>query len=175
MRITTPGAVLLDWRPEDAPSLARHGDSPGIAATMRDGFPVPYTLEDAHAFIGAATGPGGHLYLAIELDGEAVGGIGVRPLGDVYCRTAEIGYWLSASCRGRGIATDAVRALVPVAFRRFEILRLQAGVFSNNPASMRVLEKAGFVREAVHERAIWKNGQVLDEVLYVRFAPGAGP
>ena len=90
----------------------------------------------------------------------------------MYRRTAEIGYWLAEPWRGRGIATDAVRALVPVAFRRFDIVRLQAGVFSNNPASMRVLEQCGFSREAVRERAIWKNGLLLDEVVYVRFGPG---
>jgi RimJ/RimL family protein N-acetyltransferase len=171
MRITTPSALLRDWKPEDAASLARHANSPRIAAMMRDGFPSPYTLEEAHSFIAAATGPGSHLYLAIEVDGEAVGGIGVRPLEDVYRRTAEIGYWLSESYRGRGIATDAVRALVPIAFRRFGIVRLQAGIFSNNSASMHVLEKTGFVREAVHAKAIWKDGHLLDEVVFVRFAP----
>jgi [ribosomal protein S5]-alanine N-acetyltransferase len=174
MKIVTPSAVLRDWRPEDAASLARHADSPRIAAAMRDGFPSPYTLEDARRFIAAATGLNANLVLAIELDGEAVGGIGVHPLGDVYCRTAEIGYWLAESCRGRGIATDAVRAIVPAAFARFGIVRLQAGVFSNNPASMRVLEKAGFVREAVHANAIWKHGRLLDEVVYVRFGPDVG-
>lgn len=175
MEIVTPSAVLRDWRPGDAASLARHANSPRIAQTMRDAFPSPYSLEDAHRFIAAATDSDENLVLAIDLDGEAVGGIGVHPLGDVYRRTAEIGYWLSESCRGRGIATDAVRALVSVAFDRFDLVRLQAGVFSTNPASMRVLEKSGFVCEAVHEKAIWKNGRLLDEVVYVHFRPGAGP
>ncbi len=175
MEIVTPSAVLRDWRFDDAAPLARHANSPRIAAMMRDAFPSPYTLEDANRFIAAATSTDANLVLAIDLGGEAVGGIGVHPLGDVYRRTAEIGYWLSESCRGRGITTDAVRAIVPVAFDRFGIVRLQAGVFSNNPASMRVLEKAGFVREAVHASAIWKNGRLLDEVVYVRFGPGAAP
>ena len=174
MEIVTPGAVLRDWRGGDAAPLARHANSPRIAAMMRDAFPSPYSLEDAHRIIAAATGTDGNLALAIEIDGEAVGGIGIHPLGDVYRRTAEIGYWLSESCRGRGIATDAVRAIVPVAFDRFDLARLQAGVFSTNPASMRVLEKAGFVREAVHASAIWKNGRLLDEVVYVRFGPETG-
>lgn len=174
MEITTPSAVLRDWRPEDAAMLARHADSPRIAAMMRDGFPSPYTLEDAHRFIAAVRASDRNLFLAIEVDGEAAGGIGVHPLDDVFRRTAEIGYWLSESCRGRGIATDAVRALAPVAFGRLGIVRLQAGVFSTNPASMRVLEKSGFARECVHRNAIWKNGRLLDEVMYVRFGPGTG-
>jgi [ribosomal protein S5]-alanine N-acetyltransferase len=60
-----------------------------------------------------------------------------------------------------------VRALVPVAFRKSDIVRLQAGIFPDNPASMRVLEKCGFTREAVHKNAITKNGVTMDEMLYV--------
>lgn len=171
MEITTPSALLRDWRATDAASLARHADDPGIAAMMRDAFPSPYTLEDAFRFIAAAICTDTDLMLAIEVNGEAVGGIGIHLLGDVYRRTAEIGYWLAVPSQGRGIATDAVRTLVPVAFRQFDLVRLQAGVFSNNIASMRVLEKCGFVREAVHQNAIWKHGRLLDEVVYVRFGP----
>lgn len=58
---------------------------------------------------------------------------------------------------------------MPVVFERFDIVRLQAGVFASNPASMRVLEKCGFVREAVLRDAITKNGIVMDEVMHVRF------
>lgn len=176
MRFVTPSSVLRTWTPDDAESLVRHANNPRIAATMRDGFPSPYTPTDARRFIAAATDTASHLYLAIDVRGEAVGGIGVQPLDDVKRRTAEIGYWLSESFRGRGIVTDAVRSLVPVAFERFDIVRLEAGVFSNNPASMRVLEKCGFAREAVHRMAVTKNGATLDEIVYVRFRGGeAGP
>jgi RimJ/RimL family protein N-acetyltransferase len=101
--------------------------------------------------------------------GEAVGGIGIHPLNDVKRRSAEIGYWLSQSLWGKGIITDAVQSLVPVALKRYDIVRLEAGIFSNNSASMRVLEKSGFIREVVHQKAITKNGMLLDEVIYVYF------
>ena len=169
MRIITPSSSLRNWTPKDAESLARHANSPRIAATMRDAFPSPYTLDDAHRFIAMATSPTTHLLLAIDRRGEAVGGIGIHPLDGVRHRSADIGYWLSESLWGKGIVTDAVRSLVPVAFGMFDVVRLQAGIFSNNPASMRVLEKCGFIREAVHKNAIVKNGEILDEVLYVRF------
>jgi RimJ/RimL family protein N-acetyltransferase len=174
MRIATPSSLLRDWTPEDIPALARYADDPRVAATLRDGFPSPYTEENARRFIAMATSPDAPgLFLAIDVDGEASGGIGIHPLSDVYRRTAEIGYWLSPSLWGRGIATDAVRALVPVAFATYDIVRLQAGVFSDNPASGRVLEKCGFVREAVHRHAVTKNGRLLDEVLYVCFRTDA--
>jgi RimJ/RimL family protein N-acetyltransferase len=172
MQIITPSAVLRDWSIGDAGSLVRHANNPRIAAMMRDAFPSPYTLEDAYSFIITATDRAQHLFLAIDLGGEAVGGIGVQPMDDVRHRTAEIGYWLSETFWGRGIATDAVRSLVPVAFEVYDIVRLQAGIFSNNPASMRVLEKCGFVREAVLTKAITKNGVLFDEVVYVHFGGG---
>jgi ribosomal-protein-alanine N-acetyltransferase len=169
MRIITPSCTLRDWNPGDAGSLARHANNPRIAAIMRDAFPSPYTLEDAHRFISMATGLTSNLFLVIEVKGEAVGGIGIHPLEDVKRKSAEIGYWLSESLWGKGIVTDAVRSLVPFAIERCDIVRLQAGIFSNNPASMRVLEKCGFTREAIHRDAITKNGALLDEVMYVHF------
>lgn len=170
MQIITPSAILRDWSAADAPILARFADNPRIAATLRDGFPSPYTSGDTERFIAQATAPGRrNLFLAIEVDGQASGGIGIHPLEDVYRRTAEIGYWLAEPYWGRGIVTDAVRAIVPVAFDRYDIARIQAGIFSNNPASMRVLEKCGFIREAVHKDAVTKNGVTMDEVMFVRF------
>ena len=169
LQIRTPGAILRPWQKDDAPLLARHADNPRVSSCMRDLFPSPYTVEDAFRFIAMATGPSRSILLAIEVRGEAAGGIGIHPLEDVHRGTAEIGYWLAEPFWGRGIVTDAVRALVPVAFEKTGIARIQAGIFSNNPASMRVLEKCGFVREAVHRNAIIKNGVVMDEVMYVRF------
>lgn len=169
MRILTPSSTLRDWDVHDVMSLLNHADNPRIAASMRDAFPSPYTRDDSERFIRMATSGSPNLFLAIDLDGEAVGGIGIHPLGDIHRGSAEIGYWLSESCWGQGIVTDAVSSLVPVAFEEFEIVRLQAGIFSNNPASMRVLEKCGFRKEAVHKNAITKHGMLLDEVMYVHF------
>jgi len=166
--IRTPGVLLRPWQQEDASPLARHANNPRVSACMRDAFPSPYTIEDARRFIAMATGPSPGLLLAIEVQEEAVGGIGIHPLDDVYRGTAEIGYWLAEPFWGKGIVTEAVRALVPVAFERTGVGRIQAGIFSDNPASMRVLEKSGFVREAVHRKAITKHGKVMDEVLFMR-------
>ncbi|WP_319579082.1 GNAT family protein [uncultured Methanospirillum sp.] len=167
--LKTPTSVLRPWSAEDRISLAMHADNPNIAASMRDGFPSPYTLADADRFLTMATGDHPQILLAVTVDDQAIGGIGVHLLEDIYHRTAEIGYWLSEQYWGQRIITDAVRALIPVAFMNSEIIRIQAGIFSNNPGSMRVLEKNGFILEAVHKKAITKHGEVLDEHLYVLF------
>jgi RimJ/RimL family protein N-acetyltransferase len=169
MKIITPHVILRDWSYDDTESLVRHADNPRIAAMMRDAFPSPYTQKDAQRFITMATGPEPDLFLAIDINGEAVGGVGIHLLDDVKHGTAEIGYWISESLWGKGIMSEAIGSLVPEAFRQYSIVRLQAGIFSNNPASMRVMEKCGFSREAVHRNAIIKKGIILDEVMYVLF------
>jgi RimJ/RimL family protein N-acetyltransferase len=172
MYLLTPSSVLRDWTPDDIPALLKHADNPRIASRLRDCFPSPCAREDAKKFVALATEPGPRLFLAIVIGDGAVGGIGIILLSEVKRRTAGIGYWLSEDYWGRGIVTDAVNALVPVAFGQFDIVRLEAGIFSNNPALMRVMEKCGFTREAVHKKAVTKNGKLLDEVVYVRFADG---
>jgi len=169
LRMKTPSSMLRPWSKEDRHSLARHANNPKIAVFMRDGFPSPYTLSDADRFLTMATGNHPHILLAVEVGDQALGGIGIHLFEDIYRQTAEIGYWLSESYWGRGIISDAVKAILPVAFMNPDIIRIQAGIFSNNPGSMRVLEKSGFSLEAIHKNAITKHGRTLDEHLYVIF------
>jgi RimJ/RimL family protein N-acetyltransferase len=65
------------------------------------------------------------------------------------------------------LATEALGLLTDYAFEKFGLARLHAGVFDWNPASARVLEKAGYSLEARMRRAIIKEGQILDRLNYV--------
>ena len=98
--------------------------------------------------------------------GEAAGSIGFVVQPDVHRLSAEIGYWLGEAYWGRGIATEALRAVTAFAFEAHGLVRLFAGVFAWNTASMRVLEKAGYVREGVLTQSAIKDGRVIDQVLY---------
>ena len=161
-------ALLRPWRKGDAVSLARHADDREVWRNMRDRFPHPYALKDAKEWLAfVATVPPGTNF-AIEVEGQAAGGIAFEPLPDVFRVGAEVGYWLGRTHWGRGIATEAVRAVSDHAFRHFDFLRLQASVFSWNPASARVLEKAGYTLEATNRRAMIKEGEVGDRWLYVK-------
>ena len=64
--------------------------------------------------------------------------------------------------------TEAVAAFVPWAFERYSLTRIYAHVFEFNVASTRVLEKAGFACEGRLRKAVIKNGQVLDQLMYAR-------
>jgi len=98
--------VVRPWRREYAGPVARWADNPRIARFMRDRFPSPYTIRDARRWIRAANGTEPVRHFAIEVDGEAAGGIGFDPYEDVDRRTAEIGYWLAEPHWGHAVAWD---------------------------------------------------------------------
>ncbi len=157
---------LRPWRSSDAGSLVRHANHPEIARNLRDAFPHPYTPEDAESWLTMVGENRRDLILAIEVEGEASGGIGLHPMQDVYRYNAELGYWLSGSHWGKGIMTGAVGAMVAYAFRNTRWMRIFASIFSHNEASMRVLEKNGFRKEAIHRKSVMKRGVLLDEHYY---------
>ena len=160
--------TIRPWRLDDAESLARHANNRKIWLCVRDLFPHPYTLQDAHEFLRRATSEQPEMKFCIEIDGAAVGGIGVHPGQDVYRHTATLGYWLGEDFWGRGITTEAVTAVIDFCFGNFSLRRISAEVFANNPASARVLEKSGFTFEGRLKNNVLKNGKLLDSLLYAR-------
>jgi RimJ/RimL family protein N-acetyltransferase len=86
----------------------------------------------------------------------------------VFCRSAEIGYWLGRAHWGKGIATEALTISTQRAFTTTDIVRLHSGVYAWNPASARVPEKCGYLLEGRMRSAVFKDGQLIDELLYAR-------
>jgi [ribosomal protein S5]-alanine N-acetyltransferase len=84
----------------------------------------------------------------------------------VFSRTAELGYWLGEPFWGCGIMSDAVGHVAPYVITHYGLCRLQAAVYEWNPGSMRVLERCGFTREGVARANVYKDGRVIDEVIY---------
>jgi RimJ/RimL family protein N-acetyltransferase len=122
-------SLLRAWRPGDEASLALHANNRNVWVNLRDRFPHPYTLADAEEWIRQSRGIVPQTRFAIIVDGAAVGGIGLERRGDVFRRSAEIGYWLGEPFWGRGIMTEAVRAVTGYAFKNFDLCRIDAGVF----------------------------------------------
>ncbi len=156
---------LRPFRNDDAVSIARHANNPNIAANLRDRFPHPYTIEDAYEFLDRVN-RGSHVTLAIEVNGDAVGAIGIIFGDDIERCTAELGYWLGEEFWNHGITTAAIRNFTAWAFREFPLTRIYAKPFVENQASCHVLEKAGYTREAVLRKAAIKRGASRDFVLY---------
>lgn len=163
MPISPSSVRLRPLKIVDAPALADEANDPQVARTLRDYFPHPYSVDDALRFIERAqeiTSP--VTQFVIEADGQVAGVMGIFVGEGVMRRNAEIGYWLGRRWWRRGIATAAVRQIVDYGFGPLALNRVYAEVFGNNPASVRVLEKAGFVREYRLPAVILKDGCVLD-------------
>lgn len=153
---------------DDAESIVRHANNINVARQLRDRFPHPYTRANAVAFLKAATNAPEPSNLAIDVSGEAVGAIGYVAGIDVERYSAEIGYWLGEPYWGRGIVTEALVLVTTHVFAVGNMLRLFAVPFADNPSSIRVLEKAGYVREARLRASSVKYGEPRDQMLYAR-------
>jgi ribosomal-protein-alanine N-acetyltransferase len=166
MELKGNGFVIRCWKTGDEASLQRNADNPNIFGCLMDRFPSPYTMEAAQWWVNSLLKQDPLINFAIAANDEVVGGIGLELREDVYRKTALLGYWLSEQLWGKGIMTEAVKLITHYAFANLDIIRIQAGVLSKNPASMRVLEKAGYQKEGISRNAIIKNGEILDEHVY---------
>lgn len=160
------GWQLRSWQPDDEAALVKHANNRKVWLNLRDAFPHPYTEADARAWIQLAMAQVPELNFAIASGKEAIGGIGLQPQSDVHRRTAEIGYWLAEPYWGQGIATKAVQSLTEYAFVSFDLVRIFGGVFEWNPASARVLEKAGYSYEGRFRKSVTKDGKTIDQLVY---------
>jgi len=171
MAVGLPEPPIRPFRPEDAAAIVRHADDYEVWRRLRDRFPRPYTRRDAEEWIAFTASHDPPQHFAIEEAGALVGGIGLIPGTDVDRVSAEVGYWLGRTAWGRGLATRALEALTDYAFRAFDVTRLFATPFDDNPASIRVLEKAGWVLEGRLRSAVVKEGRVRDLLLYAATRP----
>jgi|SRR2546428_5854144 len=158
--------TLRPWRKGDEFSLADNANNENVWNNVRDYFPHPYTVEDARAWITLNQAKDPITHFAIDVNGLAVGSIGIDLKDDVYQRNAEFGYWLGEAYWNKKIMTQAVAKIVEYTFSAFDVNRIYASVFESNHASMKVLERAGFLQEAILRFAILKNGELMDEYIY---------
>jgi RimJ/RimL family protein N-acetyltransferase len=166
MELHGNGFIIRGWKKGDEVSLQKNANNPKVSACLMDRFPSPYTIEDAINWVSILIDQNPLINFAITINDEVIGGIGMEPRQDVYRKTAIIGYWLSEELWGKGIMPEAIKLVTEYAFTRLGFIRLQASVYSKNPASMRVLEKAGYVKEGIMKNAVIKGGEILDEHLY---------
>ncbi len=172
MELPLTRCIVRSWRPSDVDALVAYADNERIWMNLRDRFPHPYTRRAAREFLRSARVQAPETLFAIEVAGEAAGGIGYVLQSDVERVSAEIGYWLGEPFWGRGIVTEALVAVTAYAIARHGLTRLFAVPFASNAASCRVLEKAGYVLEGRRRRSAIKNGQIIDQLQYAYVVGG---
>ena len=107
----------------------------------------------------------GHAY-GIVVDGELAGLLSIMGTPRSPSGSANIGYWVGAGYAGRGVATAAVAAVIPIAFGEHGLHRLEAGTLPDNLASQRVLEKNGFERIGLARGLLKIGGEWRDHLLF---------
>ena len=172
MKLKIGKYMIRDWRIVDAPSVAKYANNKKIWINLRDGFPYPYQLSDAENFLSKVAQQNPRTVFAIANDKEAIGSIGLMLGGDVHRFTAEMGYWLAEPFWNKGIMSEVVGRFTDFAFEKFELNRIFAEPYIGNTASVRVLEKAGFVLEGTLRASVFKDGKVLDQFLYAKIRQG---
>ena len=165
--------ILAPFQTEDKAALIRYLNDPVLYANTLK-VPNPYTALHAEEWLlrveAEKEAPGGIANWSIRhVEAGLIGGIGAFLKAGLDGHLDEIGYWLAEPFRGRGIMTEVVQCYTQWLFdTRPALVRIEAGVFAHNPASARVLEKAGFVREGFSRLLHRKNGVYIDAVLMAK-------
>lgn len=168
MPITTSYGRIRPWEASDIDALAKYANNRNIWLNLRDGFPYPYTRENAQTFLESVSRQNPVTFYAIATQEVAIGGIGITLNKDVHRLTAEMGYWLGEPYWGKGIMTETVTKLTDYVFEHFGLVRVYAEPYAYNESSCRVLEKAGYVLEGRLKSSVIKDGQITDQFLYAR-------
>ncbi len=162
------------------------GDVEAITAACNDRaiaeflemIPSPYTTEDARDYIARTRldwAEGTTSNFAIVLDGRVAGSIGVRWL-EPDQGVAEVGYWVAADARGRGVCTRALKLVSGWVLDQPGMERLQLRADEQNLPSRKVAVNAGFTEEGTLRSSRYnpRLGRRIDFVMY-SLLPGELP
>lgn len=153
---------------EYAEGLAAIRNTQAVLDNGYDKTPNPFTVKDAAAFIHDQVNKKPARRFLIFQQDQLAGEIGITLKEDVFRLNAEIGYFIAEAFWGRGLATAAIKKMTDYTFGNFNVIRIVAGVFDFNKSSMRALEKNGYYLESIRKKAVIKNGQVIDDYIWVK-------
>jgi Acetyltransferase (GNAT) domain len=151
--------TIRDWRLEDAPSLTKHANNRRVWLGLRDLFPHPYAIENAHEFLRQATAEKPTTKFCIDIEGAAAGGIGIRIGEDVHRHVGQLGYWLGEEFWGRGIMTEAVSEFVNYASRNFRSIASTPKPTPTIPPRRACWKKPGSLWRDDYERTSSRTGK----------------
>ena len=166
MKITIGDYCIRSFELTDKESLIKYASNFNVAKNLRDRFPFPYKESDAEQWLIFASNQNPEYNFAIANSQELIGGIGLSPQDDVNKYSVEIGYWLAEPFWGKGIVSAALIEMTQHTFKRFKFNRIFAAVFEGNKASERVLQKAGYKKEATLRKSVYKKNKFLDQYIY---------
>jgi ribosomal-protein-alanine N-acetyltransferase len=160
--------VLREYSNSDLETLVRLANNENVSRYLVHTFPYPYTKNDGEWWISTGAKQSGSVTRVIEYQEQFVGSIGIHPQTGWRSHLAEIGYWVAEEHWGKGIATAALAQMTDYGFTSLQLRKLYASVLASNLPSMRVLEKCGYVREAILKTEVQKQGIYFDIHHYAR-------
>jgi ribosomal-protein-alanine N-acetyltransferase len=162
--IATERLTLRPWQISDLRALVDVCQDPELSRFTR--IPYPYREQEGRAFIAeSAQGwrDGRSATFAVCEQNVLRGGVGLIVHA---AHLAEVGYWLAKDARGRGVASEAVARLARWGFEVLPLARIQIEVDPRNTPSLRVAERAGFLREGLLRSYAEVHGQPRDVVMF---------
>jgi RimJ/RimL family protein N-acetyltransferase len=166
--VRTERLLLRRPEPRDAESLFAYYSDPDVMLYL---LTPPLDRREAEAEIRrrqawtSDAGDGTTLSLVVELDGQMVGDVILMLKGPSYSQ-AEVGWVLDPRVAGRGIATEAARALIDLAFEHYGVHRVTAQLDARNHRSVAMCARLGMRREAHKLRDYWSKGEWTDSFEY---------
>jgi RimJ/RimL family protein N-acetyltransferase len=174
--ITTARLMIEPPAPAHAPALydlAGGPDRDAITAGLL--WEGPESVADIELWVqrrqAQTFAEGGFGWVIVDREGE-VSGMPSNPLGTVTIRQqffpgrCTVGYWLGRAYWGQGLMTEALTAMIDFAFSQLRMVKVEAEVFARNTPSLAVVERLGMRHESSIRRAVFKNGEWLDERTY---------
>ncbi len=167
-RLETGRLVLRALVPGDAAAVFAHASDPEVARHVT--WEVHRSMEDAEAFLELTigryeSGDAPDWGLVYKGDGRLIGTSGFVGWEREHAR-AEVGYVLNRGYWGRGLAAEALGAMISFGFRHMGLNRIEARCIAENSASARVMEKAGMTYEGTLRQREFVKGAYRDMKLY---------
>jgi putative acetyltransferase len=159
-----PGLVIRAAGAADVPALTELANDPGYrSGTLR----LPYQSVEETARILAALGARDQLLVAVH-DGVVVGNAGLHRQSGRRRHVATLGMGVRDACRGRGIGTALLRALLDLADNWLDLRRLELTVFTDNAPAIALYERQGFSREGTLRGYAFRDGIYVDALMMAR-------
>lgn len=162
--------TFRNFEASDISFLVTWLNNENVTRYLSSRLPSPYTEDDALWWINQGCKEG-HLGFIIEHNDMPCGVIGIYLPEDKNASNAEIGYWIAEEYWGKGVATTAVRLFVEYVFLNTSVSKVFNPVTQANIASIKVMQKAGFVQEKIVRHAVQHQGKWFDEVIFVKTKP----
>lgn len=164
--LETERLILSQLEERDVPFIVEYLQH-RIFSDLTSNIPYPYVENDARSWLKmskeAFDTNTGYTFAIRNKEGQIIGAIGLHDRDD---DKAELGYWIGIPYWNKGYVTEAAKAIIDFGFNELKLNKIFATHFPHNPASGRIMEKAGMEQEAVLIKEVKKDGEYFDLVRY---------